>query len=313
MLADMLKSIDDTEMALAPSITEMIDGALAVFEMSIKTNYYPSMFTSRYWCKRQHVINQVFFGVHGEYPREVDEVAGRIFCIGNAVHKIFQDDILSRSDNFLGKWACSPCNSKLDAGEEPILIGTNENWVSKPDHECSVCGYELWEYAEVRAVNDKYGWSGRIDGIIRHLDEEYLLDIKTKDTVAFDAMCRDNVPDFGYVMQLQCYMEATGVKKALLYYVEKNRLRDKVFLIHYNPTGLAKLYAETIDEVNARMARDSMPPRHSWCSKNSWMEDGCVYGNKALDICRGPRKISRLKETVECLNLQDLLSKGSPT
>ena len=298
MISNLVDQVQAVERAIAPDIDKMIDNFLIKTTTRDRLNYYPSLFTSRYWCKRQHVIHKLFFESNGFHYSETNKVSGRIFGMGNLVHKYLQDDVFSGDVRFLGKWQCVACKDK----DVETIIGTNDNFVSKPDSGCPKCGYNLWEYAEVRAVNTELNWSGRIDGIIEHARKRYLLDIKTKDSAAFANMIE---PEYGYVQQLQCYMEATGIHQAILFYVEKNRLKSKTYIIHYDPTSLAKLYESTIHEVNDKLAKGKIPRRHSWCTKGSWMEQGCIYGAWGLDTCRGPRNLKTMTVKVQATPLHE--------
>ena len=107
-------------------------------------------------------------------------------------------------------------------------------------------------------VNDDVRVAGHIDGLITINDEVCILDIKSINTRGFKEI-QDGVMRPDYEAQVNAYMDATGINKAVLWFYNKDTSHRHAVMMHYDPA--------VVESVRARFQRvlsstpDSLPAR----------------------------------------------------
>ena len=127
--------------------------------------------------------------------------------------------------------------------------------------------------------------SGRIDDIIRleHNGEKILVEVKTCKSIDY---LRE--PSEQYLMQLQLYLHATGIKRGVVLYIEKNTLRSKHFHVNYD-RNMADTVFSRFKALDIALKNDSLPQAEAKQSqKNKWMCGFCLY-KKECDGIEGKR------------------------
>jgi len=107
-------------------------------------------------------------------------------------------------------------------------------------------------------VNGEVSIAGHMDGVIEVDGEPMILDIKSINTRGFSEIQKGTMrPD--YEAQVNAYMDATGIRKACLWFYNKDTSHRHAVVLEYNP--------EVVQQVRDRFQRvldstpDSLPPR----------------------------------------------------
>lgn len=119
--------------------------------------------------------------------------------------------------------------------------------------------------------------SGRADAILCMDNENYVLDIKSINSMLFRKL---EEPKEENIFQVQLYMHFFGIKKAILLYVDKDQQNLKEFSVDYDE----KLCRDLMDKFYAlkeKIEKDVVPERLSDYPKN-WQCQYCQY----KDVCK---------------------------
>ena len=119
--------------------------------------------------------------------------------------------------------------------------------------------------------------SGRADAILCVNNENYVLDIKSINSMLFRKL---NEPKEENVYQIQLYMHFFGIKKAILLYVDKDQQNLKEFFVDYDE----KLCKDLMDKfyvLKGQIEEDIVPARLADYPKN-WQCIYCQY----KDVCK---------------------------
>lgn len=82
-------------------------------------------------------------------------------------------------------------------------------------------------------VNDDVMIAGHIDGVLIDGEDEYILDIKSINTRGFkEVQGGETRPD--YVAQVQAYMHATGILRAILWFYNKDTSQRHAVVVNYD-------------------------------------------------------------------------------
>lgn len=123
--------------------------------------------------------------------------------------------------------------------------------------------------------------SGRADAILCMNGENYVLDIKSINSILFRGL---NEPKEDNIYQVQLYMHFFGIKKGLLLYVDKDRQEMKEFFLDYDEAlckGLLDKFYILKDQVEKNLvpARLADFPRGYQCRYCQY-KDVCKMTNE---------------------------------
>ena len=119
--------------------------------------------------------------------------------------------------------------------------------------------------------------SGRADAIISVNGENYVLDIKSINSMIFRNLVK---PKEENVYQIQLYLHYFNIGKGILLYIDKDQQDMKEFLVNYDP-ALVKLLIKNFENLKVKIDKDIVPSRISgW--PNNWQCQYCQF----REICR---------------------------
>ena len=132
---------------------------------------------------------------------------------------------------------------------------------------------------------------GRVDDIIvlKHKNEKILVEAKSCKNI--ESIIE---PSPAYIMQLQFYLYATGIRKGIILYIEKNNLRSKTFTYDYDEE-IAMEAIERFKKLHKSLKNNILPEAEAMLDeKKKWMCEYCDY----KDEC-----IKNGKESVKNINI----------
>lgn len=98
--------------------------------------------------------------------------------------------------------------------------------------------------------------SGRADAILCVNNENYVLDIKSMNSMVFRKL---TAPKEENAQQLQLYMHYFNIKKGILLYIDKDRQELKEFIVHYD-ANLVQSLLGGLEELKKQIESDTVPP-----------------------------------------------------
>jgi len=130
--------------------------------------------------------------------------------------------------------------------------------------------------------------SGRADAILCVGNENYVLDIKSINSMIFRNMSE---PKEENVYQIQLYLHYFNIKKGILLYIDKDQQSMKEFFVDYDE-ALCKSLLDKFYALKGQIEKDMLPdrltdyPRNWQCSYCQFkdtckMENGGTYKNQA--------------------------------
>lgn len=119
--------------------------------------------------------------------------------------------------------------------------------------------------------------SGRADAILCMGNENYLLDIKSINSMIFKKM---DIAKEDNVFQIQLYMHFFGIKKGILLYIDKDRQEMKEFFVNYDE-ALCKGLMDKFHALKGQVEQGIVPSRLADYPRN-WQCDYCAF----KDICK---------------------------
>ena len=119
--------------------------------------------------------------------------------------------------------------------------------------------------------------SGRADAILCIGNENYVLDIKSINSMIFRKM---SAPKEENVYQIQLYMHYFNIKKAILLYIDKDQQELKEFFVEYDE-ALCKSLLDKFYALKDQVEKGIVPARLSDYSSN-WQCNYCQF----KDICK---------------------------
>ncbi|MBM4177268.1 PD-(D/E)XK nuclease family protein [Candidatus Gribaldobacteria bacterium] len=144
--------------------------------------------------------------------------------------------------------------------------------------------------------------SGRTDAIVCLNGENYIVDIKTMNSLQFRNLkqARDE-----HQLQVQLYMHFFNLKKAILLYIDKDKQELKEFIIEYDE-GLVNELLRGLDELKDQIEKDIVPgvlidyPKNWQCSYCQYREICDLAGKEELSWLEFKNKITNQpqKETL---------------
>lgn len=136
--------------------------------------------------------------------------------------------------------------------------------------------------------------SGRADAILCVNNENYVLDIKSINSMIFKNMQQAKEEN---VFQLQLYMHFFNIKKGILLYVDKDQQELKEFFIDYDEQ-LAKSLLDKFYSLKQQVETNVIPARLTDYPRN-WQCNYCQF----KDICKmangGPLDWEDFKKKIE--------------
>jgi len=119
--------------------------------------------------------------------------------------------------------------------------------------------------------------SGRADAILSIGSENYVLDIKSINSMIFRKMLE---PKEENVYQIQLYLHYFDIKKGILLYVDKDQQELKEFFVDYDE-ALCKGLLDKFYALKGQLEKDTLPSRLADYQSN-WQCRFCQY----KDICK---------------------------
>ena len=119
--------------------------------------------------------------------------------------------------------------------------------------------------------------SGRADAILCMDNENYVLDIKSINSMLFRKL---EAPKEENIYQVQLYMHFFGIKKGILLYVDKDQQNLKEFYLDYNEP-LCKDLMDKFHTLKGQIETNIIPAKLPDFPKN-WQCQYCTY----KDICK---------------------------
>ncbi|TSC94400.1 MAG: hypothetical protein CEN87_521 [Parcubacteria group bacterium Licking1014_1] len=119
--------------------------------------------------------------------------------------------------------------------------------------------------------------SGRADAILCIDNENYVLDIKSMNSMIFRNL---NQPKEENIYQLQLYLHYFNIKKGILLYIDKDQQDIKEFTIHYDE-NLVKGLLEGFYNLKSKIEANTVPVRLADYPRN-WQCSYCQF----KDICK---------------------------
>lgn len=110
---------------------------------------------------------------------------------------------------------------------------------------------------ETKCHSNIYNLRFMCDGIIKHDDEYYILEIKTESTYKFD---NHDSPFQAHKMQAACYSLALGIEQVIFLYENRDILQKKAFLVEVTDDMLDEVI-DKIAECNEYISSDIVPPK----------------------------------------------------
>ena len=241
----------------------------------------------------------------------------RRFAIGHAVHEHWQRNVLGKARILKGNWECSRCTriqKNCFMPDEPcprcrwqvnaathypapssrtsIDCATGCKWPGgffQAGRDCAFCergGY--WKFRESFIKIKEYDIVGAYDGIVYYNGIERILEMKTKDVFAWGNMER---PHDEHIIQANVYMWGTGIKEAVIVYINKNSGELKEFIVRFDQEIIDR-GLQNIEAVHKALEEDELP--NGLCgSPREKRAKECPYS----DLCfNGEEKISVQKE-----------------
>lgn len=242
------------------------------------------------------------------------------FQIGHAVHRQWQQKILSKMRVLKGTWECSRCMHRVNNCFMPSEPCDKCDWQINPvthkpmaasakSSACAVdckwpggyytvgrdCGYCFkggnWKFKESTVRIKEYDLIGSFDGIVLYDGVvERILEMKTKDVYAWAKMTE---PHAKHVIQSNVYMWGTGLTEGVICYINKNSGEMKEFLVKFDQELIDGI-KKNIGLVMQALKKDELPNGVCGSSREPRAKE-CPYRK----ICfKGEDNIEKLKELV---------------
>lgn len=119
--------------------------------------------------------------------------------------------------------------------------------------------------------------SGRADAILCIENENYVLDIKSINSMLFRNLLE---PKEENIYQIQLYLHFFKIQKGILLYIDKDRQEMKEFVVHYDE-NMVKQLLEDFDKLKIKVDQNDIPERLPDYPKN-WQCQYCQF----KDICK---------------------------
>ena len=123
--------------------------------------------------------------------------------------------------------------------------------------------------------------SGRADAILCVNNENYVLDIKSMNSMIFRSL---TAPKQENIYQLQLYLHYFDIKKGILLYIDKDKQEIKEFLVDYDQQ-LVQSLLNGFQDLKVKIESDVVPPRlpdwpENWQCKYCQFKEICPMVNE---------------------------------
>lgn len=136
------------------------------------------------------------------------------FGVGTAIHYLFQARFLGPQGVLLGMWMCLKCGR--------LYGGSGKERIPCPE-ECFNCSHDRFFLREERVFNDEFLVDGHMDGVVVLPGaEEAVVDFKSCSASRFESLKKK--PDANAVVQIQSYMWLSGIRRAVILYINKQEM-----------------------------------------------------------------------------------------
>ena len=138
--------------------------------------------------------------------------------------------------------------------------------------------------------------SGRADAILCVDGENYVLDIKSMNSMIFRKL---ECPKPENIYQLQLYLHYFDIKKGLLLYIDKDRQELKEFIVHYDE-GLVKVLLGNFKSLKQKIEKKLIPgvlvdyPRNWQCRYCQYRKICDLAGREEVKWTDFKKKIQKL-------------------
>ena len=99
--------------------------------------------------------------------------------------------------------------------------------------------------------------SGRADAIISINNENYVLDIKSMNSMIFRNL---TAPKEENIYQIQLYLHYFNIKKGILFYIDKDQQNIKEFLVNYDEK-LVRFLLKNFENLKKKVESNTIPER----------------------------------------------------
>jgi len=139
--------------------------------------------------------------------------------------------------------------------------------------------------------------AGRADAIISINKENYVLDIKSMNSMIFRNLTE---PKEENVYQLQLYLHYFNIKKGILFYIDKDKQDIKEFLINYDPNLVQSLLKDFTD-LKIKIDKNIVPSRiQGW--PDYWQCQYCQFKEVCSMAEGGEMNWEDFKKKIEAQN-----------
>jgi len=123
--------------------------------------------------------------------------------------------------------------------------------------------------------------SGRADAILCINNENYVLDIKSINSMVFKNL---TAPKQENLYQIQLYLHYFDIKKGILFYIDKDKQEIKEFLVDYDPQ-LVQSLLNGFQNLKAKIESDIVPRRlpdwpENWQCKYCQFKEICAMADE---------------------------------
>lgn len=139
--------------------------------------------------------------------------------------------------------------------------------------------------------------SGRADAIICINNENYVLDIKSINSMVFKNLTQ---PKEENIYQLQLYLHYFKIKKGILFYIDKDQQNIKEFVINYDQ-NLAKALLDNFAKLKTKVESNIIPDRLSDYPLN-WQCQYCQFKEVCAMTGQGEINWEEFKKKIESQN-----------
>lgn len=269
------------------------------------------------WCGRYAAFKKLL-------PRPVDgrQFLGALmlrFEMGRAAHHHWQNNVFGKMRILKGTWACSRCTHKVK-GFMPSEPCPRCKWPVNPalrtrapkssrskncadycswdggydadGRDCALCEIGgSWEFRETFVELPELGIVGKFDGVLLYRGEEVVFEFKTRRSEDFPL----TEPKEDHVIQCNVYMRATGIKKGLVVYLNKNTGETVEFPLDPDPR-VDQLIEQRTSSVKKAVEEGVLPngtcsgPRSS-DAKVCPYQDVCFLGHDDIEAIKSSLEV----------------------
>jgi len=179
----------------------------------------PGLHCSSLWktCPRVPLLEAKY----AQYIQIEDETAGgrMTFDVGHALHDLIQNNYLGPFGRLWGKWKCLACQKVTHEGTMPEACPKCDiPWRDEAD------GIQNILYAELFVKDDQLKYCGHCDGIVLTREgNKVVFEFKTISPSQYRGL---KAPKHEHVVQVHAYMNALGLKSAIILYWDKGSQAD---------------------------------------------------------------------------------------